>query len=191
MKTRLQGEEGFTLVEMTVTIMVMITVLFALYGIFDMSIRIFSYGNDKTEAVENARLGLEKMAREVRAAYPYDKGATPPNRHLFDSTTTTEITFGNDLGVGDRVIDQTTEEITYDVGGTTLRRTVGTGEPQAVVEYVDSLDIQYLKRSGTDLVAADTTTDDSEVEVVRITLVIEKGQGGQTLTTDVDMRNRG
>ena len=51
----------------------MLTVLFALYSIFDMSLRVFGFGSDKVEAVENARLGLEKMERELRGAYPYDK----------------------------------------------------------------------------------------------------------------------
>lgn len=187
MKAKLRDEEGFTLVEMMVTIMVMIIVLFALYSIFDMSLKVFSFGNDKVEAVGNARLSLEKMAREIRAAYPYDKGAATSDTHLFDSMTATQITFANDLGTGDRVIDQTTEEITYNVSGTTLQRIVGTGTAQAVAEHVDSLDIQYLKRSGSSLV---TTTTDAEVEVVRITLVIEKDDAAQTITTDVDLRNR-
>jgi len=53
--------------------MIMIVVLFALYSIFDMGIRVFSFGNDKIEATEQARLGMEKMTREIRAAYPVDK----------------------------------------------------------------------------------------------------------------------
>jgi len=69
----LRDESGFTLTEVLVTIMIMVVVLFALYSIFDMGLRVFAFGNDKLEAVENARLGLERMEREVRAAYPYDR----------------------------------------------------------------------------------------------------------------------
>ena len=58
---------------MMVTMLLMTIVLFALYNIFDASIRVFSFGNDKVEAVENAQLGLEKMERELRDAYPRDK----------------------------------------------------------------------------------------------------------------------
>ncbi len=50
----------------------MIVVLSALYSVFDMSLRVFSFGNDKVEAVESARVGMEKMEREIRAAYPVD-----------------------------------------------------------------------------------------------------------------------
>jgi Tfp pilus assembly protein PilW len=68
----------------------MIVVLFALYNVFDMSIRVFSFGNDKLEAVENARLGLEKMERELRDAYPYNKAGG--NATLFPSFTSNSIT---------------------------------------------------------------------------------------------------
>lgn len=193
MSGRLAGsvkeEGGLTLPEMMVTTMVMIVVLFALYSIFDMSIRVFSFGNDKVEAVENARIGLGRMEREVRAAFPYDKGnPTSSDAHLFDAMGAGQITFANDLGAGDRVINQAAEEVTYSLGGSTLQRTVGTGQPQPVAEFVTGLNIQYLKRSGTDLV---TASSESEVEVVRITLTVTKDDIEQALTTDVDLRSRG
>lgn len=116
----LREDAGFTLPEMMVTIMVMLVVLFALYSIFNMSIRVFSFGNDKIEAVENARLGLERMERELRAAYPVnntdgsDADLRPDSSHMFfnissptspslPSSPYDEITFGNDLN-GDKRI---------------------------------------------------------------------------------------
>jgi prepilin-type N-terminal cleavage/methylation domain-containing protein len=117
-KRLVNEQDGFTLVEMMTTIIIMIVVLFALYSIFDTSIRVFSFGNDKIEAVENARLGLQKMEREIRAAYPVNgPTSTGSNRYRFfnaDGTnppsgaawpTATQITFGNELGSpGDRLI---------------------------------------------------------------------------------------
>lgn len=161
----LHEEAGITLVEMMVTIMVMITVLFALYSIFDMSIRVFSFGNDKVEATENARLGMEKMEREIRAAYPVDRIAG--RQHVFFapgfSATAARpgdqnITFGNDLPAGgtppNRMVDAE-EEISYELrlssninnacptsgtdGVCTLVRRKGpvaTAAFQPVVEYV-------------------------------------------------------
>jgi prepilin-type N-terminal cleavage/methylation domain-containing protein len=105
----LRNERGFTLTEMMITIVIWIVMLLALYGLFDMSIRVFSFGNNKVEAMESARLGLERMEREIRAAYPVDSN-DPANLHLFfdanGSTsnppqampTATQITFGNDSG---------------------------------------------------------------------------------------------
>ena len=108
----LRGEAGFTLTEMMITMVIWIVMLFALYSMFDMSIRVFGFGSNKVEAMESARLGLEKMEREIRAAYPVDSN-DPANSHLFFSAnglfpsnppqampTATQITFGNDLGAG-------------------------------------------------------------------------------------------
>jgi prepilin-type N-terminal cleavage/methylation domain-containing protein len=197
MKRRSLQEDGFTLVEMMVTIAVMIVVMFALYSVFDMTVRVFMFANDKVEAVENARLGLERMEREIRAAYPYEKPSG--DEQLFDGMGTTRITFGNDRGIGDRYIDQATEEIAYGLSATgppyTLQRAVGSGTPQPVVEYIGEFDdgtpglrFVYLKRSGTDLVV---TSAEPEIEAVRITIVVDKDGRRQEITTDVDLRNRG
>jgi Tfp pilus assembly protein PilW len=128
----LREERGFTLTEMMVTTVIWIVMLFALYSMFDMSIRVFGFGNNKVEAMESARLGLEKMEREIRAAYPVDSN-DPLNSHLFFSAdglslsnppqampTATQITFGNDLGaagVGNKKVEcpdaDNCEYITY------------------------------------------------------------------------------
>ena len=74
----LREEGGFTLTEMMITTIMMIVVLMALYSIFDMSVRIASFSNNKVEAVAGARVGLEKMEREIRAAYQVDSNAANP-----------------------------------------------------------------------------------------------------------------
>jgi len=107
----LKEEGGFSLPEMLVTVMMMSIVLLALGSIFDMSVRIFSVGNNKVEAVESARIGMEKMEREIRAAYPVDasdpakrflffsaKGVSPPAAAVMPTTASHQITFGNELG---------------------------------------------------------------------------------------------
>ena len=122
-------ETGFTLVEVLVSAMMMFGVLFALYAIFDVSVRAFGYGGDRLEAVGNARLALGRMEREIRAAYPYDLTSDPPRRYLFlDPTaptrpavpTATRITFGNETG-GNRSIDGS-EVISYYLSGHDLKR---------------------------------------------------------------------
>ena len=96
------------MVEMMITVLVMVPVLMLLYSIFDMSVRASMVGNNKTEAVESARLGLEKMEREIRAAYPVD-ASDPAKMFLFFNAnsvsppaaaampTASQITFGNEL----------------------------------------------------------------------------------------------
>lgn len=203
-----KDERGFTLPELMVTIMIMITVLFALYSIFDMSMRVFSFGNDKVEAAENARLGLEKMTREIRAAYPADKASGKD--HLFWSQGTpstaalptgSQITFGNELN-GNRkiytsavnVLDPN-EEITYVLSSAgpphVLQRIAndasGSYTTSPVVEFVKSngLKFTYLKRDGT------LATSQADIAIVRIELTIDVQGRTQKLTTDVALSNRG
>jgi prepilin-type N-terminal cleavage/methylation domain-containing protein len=214
----LREERGFTLVEVLVTMMIMLVVLFALYNIFDMGLKVFSVGNNKVEATENARLGLEKMEREIRAAYPYDKGnSTTPDTHLFDAGTwtDTQIKFGNDLDGNWKVECPNPsggcEIISYQVyqDGLTpagspnyvLRRTNSTaGTPQPVVEHVDyvsptntGLKFRYFQRNGTTEVLPGGT--EANIAMVRIELRIRVRSGyqdaTQILTTDVGLRNRG
>ena len=52
--------KGFTLVEVLVAATMMFAMLFALYAIFDVSVRAFGYGGDRLEAIGNARLALEQ-----------------------------------------------------------------------------------------------------------------------------------
>lgn len=215
-----RDERGFTLPEVLVTILILIVVLFALYSIFDMGIRIFAFGNDKLEATENARLGLERMEREIRAAFPHDASDDESdNDYLFFSTsgpgtataampTETQITFGNELN-GDEKIDcpnpaGVCEYITYKLspadlanpGATRTLQKVNTdnsdGAGQPVVEFVepDGLTFEYFESDGSEVL----DNDPSKIYRIRITLDIrvEGGQqdGTQTLTTDVTLRNR-
>lgn len=207
-------ESGFTLPETLVTIMIMIVVLFALYSIFDMSIRVFTYGNAKTEAVENARLGIEKMEREIRAAYPVDR-AVDTSRYLFFSAngttssppkampTATQITFGNDLDGDGKVTCPNTankcEYITYRQDGDTLVRvnaadSAGTGDP--VVEFIapNGLTFTYLKSDGSALTTSELGSPGNMklIAAVRMRLDVTTGgtqPGTQTLTTEVELRN--
>lgn len=199
-----RDEKGFTLPEVLVTMMLMMTVMFALYSIFDMSLRVFSFGNDKVEAVENARLGMERMERDIRAAYPVDKISDPPLEHLFFAPGspsvpvapgTSTITFGNDVSQGAdppnrRVLDPVTnaaepgEEITYALSGSTLTRN---GQP--VVENVTAggLTFTYLRSN----LQTATATDGTDIGVVRVKLQINVDGRTQNLTTDIDLRNEG
>ncbi len=205
----MREEGGFTLPEVLVATTLMVAVLFALYSIFDMSIRVYSFGNDKVEAVENARLGLERMEREIRAAYPYDKASG--QNHLFWNPgfpatgaipPSDQISFGNDLD-GNRKIEcppppSPCETITYGVyrpsGSATdalgrVRSSSGIRQPVAgYVEDVDgdgdALTFGYLDRFG------DPAASEAEVALVRIGLEIRVDGRTQTLATQVALRNR-
>jgi type II secretory pathway component PulJ len=194
--------KGFTLVEVLVAATMMFGVLFALYAIFDVSVRAFGYGGDRLEAVGNARLALGRMEREIRAAYPYDLTSNPPKRYLFvnptDPTkpavpTATRIAFGNETG-GDRRIGAT-EVIGYYLSGHDLKRSKG-GSVQTLVDSVPTGGLRFTPcRSPNDCPPALAITDEAEIRFLRIELAVEVRRRGQdptrqTLATDVYLRNR-
>jgi type II secretory pathway component PulJ len=200
---RRNREAGFTLVEVLVAATMMFAVLFALYAVFDVSVRAFGYGGDKMDAVGNARLALDRMEREIRAAYPYDPTTDPPRRYLLldplDPTmpavpTATRIAFGNETG-GDRKISAS-EVVGYYLSGHDLRRSKG-GSVQTLVDSVATDGLRFTPcRSADDCPPAVAVTDEAEVRLVRIELAVEVERRGedparQRLATDVYLRNRG
>ncbi len=195
----LRDERGFSLTEMLTTILIMIVVFYALHSIFTMSIRVYSFGNDKAEASENARLGLERMEREIRQASLYDMPDPDPD-YLFPpgGFASDSITFGNELN-GDGTINTATEEITYSLGGEDPTTLLRNGEP--MVEFVqdadddgEALTFEYMDAAGNVL---DPVADETAIQMVRVKLEVAVDRGiqerpaTQILTTDVDLRNRG
>ena len=193
---------GFTLVEVLVSAMMLFAVLFALYAIFDVSVRTFGYGRDRLESVENARLALGKMEREIRAAYPYDLTSSPPKRHLFSNPsdptkpavpTATRVAFGNETG-GDRTIGPT-EVIGYYLSGHDLKRSKG-GSVQTLVDSVPTDGLRFTPcRTANDCPPTLAITEESEIRLLRIELAVEVRRRAQdptrqTLATDVYLRNR-
>ncbi len=200
----LREERGFSLSEMLTTILIMIVVFFALHSIFTMSLRVYSFGNDKAEASENARLGLERMEREIRQASLYDMPDPDPD-YLFPpgGFASDSITFGNDLN-GDGTIEAATEEITYSLGAGTPATLLRNGE--SMVEFVqdadddgEALTFEYLDAAGNPVPSDEDGNPVAEdaIHMVRIRLevAVDRGIQGepatQVLTTDVDLRNRG
>ena len=214
MKARfLRGEGGFTLVEMMVTLTIWIAILFTLYSVFDQSIRVYSVGNNKVEAAESARLGLEKMEREIRAAYPVDasdpakgflffsaNGVSPPAAAVMP--TASQITFGNELGAegaGDGKIlcgtpcEYITYKLTDDANGSTapctvspcdLRRVNTATSTDAGQPVVDNAVVPG-GLTFTYLRSDGTTlaTSEGQIAQVRVSLVITVDPGTQNAAT--------
>ncbi len=212
----LREEGGFTLPEMLVTTVIMLVVMFALYNIFDMSIRVFTLGNDKAEAVENARLGLEKMEREIRAAYPVDR-SDPAKGYLFFSArgaasdppqampSAAEITFGNELGAGDGRITcgRPCEYITYKLVSTAnSSRACSVANAPCTLSRVDTNNaansgdavVEFVQPGGLTFAyfESDGTAPESESEISRVLVRLQVDVDGRTqsLTTNINLRNR-
>ena len=175
MSRRIPREEGFTLPEVLVAMVMMAGVLFALYAMFDASVRVFGAGRDRAEAAQAARLGLARMEREIRAAYPQDKANG--NGTLLSDFTEERLAFGNDLNGNRRTLNPATgatearEGISYalDENGDPLRN------DERLVESAEdvngdgrALTLEYLDANGDPVVDG----DEENVALVRIELEV-------------------
>ena len=197
----LKDERGFTLSEMLVTVMIMTVVLGGLSSMFHMSLRVFSYGNNKVEAVESARVGLEKMEREIRQAHTVD---TTTRQMFYTWTPLNQIRFGIDLDE-DGIIEcpnldtpSLCEKFGYQVyeveeppgsgnfisilgrDNTSTGATNATGPPnlRPVAENVQSLTFTYYDHTGDEVLPAGDPDGDTEADIdrvlVRLAISIDK-----------------
>ena len=197
---RLKREDGFTLPEVLVAMVMMSAVLFALYAMFDASVRVFGAGRDRAEAAQTARLGLARMEREIRAAYPQDRANG--DRTLLADFTEERLTFGNDLNGNRRTLNPATgeperrERISYTLDG----RGGPSRNGDRLVENAQDVDgdgralaFEYLDANGDPILSG----SEEDVVLVRVALEVSVGEtaggepAGQTLTTVVALRNRG
>lgn len=63
-----QSNKGFTLVEMLITITIFVFVSIAVFNLFSFSQKFYSQGSTQSELLQNGRVILERMAREIRQA---------------------------------------------------------------------------------------------------------------------------
>lgn len=175
----LADETGFTLAEALVAMTMMTTVLFSLYAVFDTTVRVFELASDELEAVENARLGLGRMEREIRAAYPQAGGV------LLGAWEPTRIAFQN------KPTDDPPQTIVYSLSGGSPAYLRRNGQRVAgPLDRADGVRFAYCE-SATDCSSA--IGSEGDIALVRVTLNVKtSGDAGatRTLTTDVALRNR-
>ncbi|AHY46140.1 prepilin-type N-terminal cleavage/methylation domain [Rubrobacter radiotolerans] len=174
----LADESGFTLPEVLVTSVLLVVVLFSLYGIFDASVRVFALGNDRTEATETARLGLSRMEREIRAAVQ-PTGAT----QLLLDRQQSSIRFRHSPNCNPADPACTPETVTYRLNGSALERNT-----QPVVENVSAVEFKYCSTPSE--CTPEKVVNEAETRIVRISLTVTKNGRAQNLSTDVYLRNR-
>ncbi|MBI4590900.1 MAG: prepilin-type N-terminal cleavage/methylation domain-containing protein [Candidatus Rokubacteria bacterium] len=175
MRRRWGGSRGFTLPELLVALAIVGMVLAAVTVLLEQGHKVYRAGAAKGEAQQSARVAVERLARELRAA-----GVNPTGARFSAllNPTPTGFTIQNDLN-GDGVIRGNRETITYSLTGHTLRRNAG-GGAQPLIEGVESLTLTYLDGAGN----AVETPDEVRAVVIAITV------GGVSMTTQVRLRNR-
>ena len=197
---RLSGrQEGFTLPEALVAMVMTAAVLLALYAVFDASVRVFGAARGNAEAAQAARLGLARMEREIRAAYPRDRAGGDAT--LLANFGEERLDFGNDLNGNCKTFDPATglvepgEGICYtlDTRGAPLRNgRLLIGSAGDIDGDGRALTFEYFDANGDPVV----TGDEADVSLVRVELEVsgDTAAGGEpaerVLRTAVALRNR-
>jgi len=144
----------------------------------------YTIGASRAESQQSGRVGLERLAGEIRTA---GRGPQPATFAAISVAEPTRIVLHSDLD-GDGVVTGAGETITWHLSGKTLRRDAG-GGAQPIIDGVRSFALEYL-----DALDRPVTTPD-DVRTVVITLVTESvfdvpRAPVTVLSTRVRLRNR-
>jgi hypothetical protein len=146
-----------------ITVGLMMVVLGVIYSALDEVVRVETYTSDRTESLDEMRVALNRMTRELRQASMVDEVTSIPSRIEFDSYGPT----------GPR-------HVVYTASGTVLTRQVGTGAPITVLAGLASTSVfTYLPVPGT--------------QWVRIKFQVRPKHTPETvliLDSEVNLRNR-
>jgi hypothetical protein len=174
-----------SLADLLVALTGLALVLGALLGSLEHAQRLYGAGAAKVEAQQSARVGLERMAREIRQA-----GYGAPELPAITLAERSRIVLHLDAD-GDGAFTAARETITWSVSGRVLRRNAG-GGAQPIVSGVRDLALAYFDARGAPTMAP------VDVRTVLITLVTEPERllvdptqrALATFTTQVRLRNR-
>jgi prepilin-type N-terminal cleavage/methylation domain-containing protein len=173
-----RGADGFSLAEILIACAVLGLLMAGVLGVLEVGQRAYGIGAARVEAQQAARVGLERVARELREA-GYDPTSAGIAPVLVAEPT--RITFQRDLN-GNGVVDPTRERVTVYLSGRVLRREAG-GGGQPLVNDVRALALEYRDVGGA------ATADPARVAFVRLWLEVEVRGARAAMETSVALRN--
>ena len=119
---RKRAEDGFSLIEITITVSIFTIVLASLIGVFISIQRSQAYVTDRSESMDSLRIAMDRLSKEVRQA-------TTVGTH--SATSLQMVTF----------VGGSAEQITWAVAGGTLTRTDEWGASTVALEEVTNTNI--------------------------------------------------
>ncbi len=141
------AESGFTVIEITVTMLLLAVVVTSLLTIFESVQRTSAFTQDRTQSLDDMRIAMARISKELRQASTIREGS---------STTRLDIdTFVN--GAATRVV--------YEASGEELTRTVGVSSAPVLGELASTNVFAY---------SSETTITDSTLVTVLLTVHPER-----------------
>lgn len=171
---------GFSLAELLVVLAVVGLVMAATVTLLLAGQQSYGFGAARVEAQQSARVGLERMVKELRDAGYDPTGVGLPAIVVAEPT---RVVYQRDLNANG-VIDATRERVTFLLRGSVLRRDAGAGA-QPIIEGARALALTYFDRAGLE------TGDPARVRSIHIRLEAGLGGPGVVMQSQVSLRNGG
>jgi type II secretory pathway component PulJ len=130
-----------TLAELIVSLALTGVLLGAVFGLLETGLRVHAFGAGRVESQQNARIALDRLAREIRQA-----GFGAPSFPALSIAEPARLVLHLDLN-RDGVIAGNGETITWRLAGRVLRRDAG-GGAQPVIDGVRDLAFTYFDADG-------------------------------------------
>jgi len=180
-----QGEAGFSLVETLLAVVISSIVLLGLYLIYDVNQATFIRGEQQTDLQQNARIGMDRLVRELRLAGNDPSGTLtggpaipggqarcsnppPATPQAIENAEATCVRFYADVDADPSALPEFLEtervEYSFDAVAQLLRRqewtTTGTGGGQPLAERMAGLTFAYYDGTSVCLGGACATPPD-------------------------------
>jgi len=204
--TRLQHQQGFTLIEVLVAMVCSSLMIAALYQVFHSQQRSFMKQDDVTEMQQNLRAGLYLMTRDIRSAGFAPIKSDPVDPYAFTQATAgfetnfdpaifeNDINYAEDTNViaftmdddGDGIIQANdNEKIAYRLQGNNLERfSVSRNAWEPIANNIDALNFVYLDSDG------NVTVVPTEFKAVEVSLLVRTGDQDLKYTNTQIFRNK-
>ena len=138
MRRKEHKENGFTFIEVMVSMLISSFVFAGIYGVYTIQQRSYTVQEQVSEMQQKGRAALDFMVRDIRmAAYGDPDGNCTSGDMAVWSAGATAFTFDTCNQTN------TKQTITYDLLGHDLRRTVGTGTAQTIAEDIEAVEFLY------------------------------------------------
>ncbi len=199
------SQEGFSLIELLVTIVLSSIVMGAIYSVYRVQTRSMKVQENRMEAQQYARSVLDLMVREIRNVGYFPVGAcstTPANSDGIITADAQSFQFVYDADA-DNDCAGPDENIAYAYAAANkdITRAVDGGAAQVLTDgNATNLDLKYFQQDGTELTRPVTDSDlKKTIKRVLISITVQSkdtgtefggGQINATMTSNVDLRNR-
>lgn len=130
-KQRPGSEQGFTLVEMLVSISIMTVVMSAIFTFLWGASSYWQSGQSTADVTENARLGLNRMTRELMQG------------SVLTTASANQVVFNVDFGSGNETVTYGFEPGTGGESGYISRSSSSGSQPVALINEVEAVRFDY------------------------------------------------